>query len=102
MVSKMIVVVDADVDVCDAEQVWFHAGANAHPGRDVVLCEGPTHFTDHAAPVRGLGHKMGIDATRKLAGEGHPRPWPNPLRMDESISEQVTRRWNEYGFKGTR
>lgn len=102
MVSKMVVVVDADVDVRDAEQVWFYAGANAHPGRDVVLCEGPTHFTDHAAPVRGLGHKMGIDATRKLAGEGHPRSWPQELRMDEETVEQVTRRWNDYGFKGGR
>jgi len=99
MVSKILVVVDDDVDVRNAEQVWYRAGANAHPGRDVVLCEGPTHFTDHAAPIRGLGHKLGIDATRKLAAEGHPRPWPSELRTSVTVDEQVTRRWAEYGFK---
>ncbi|MGE3313560.1 MAG: UbiD family decarboxylase [Planctomycetaceae bacterium] len=99
MVSKILVVVDADIDVRDAEQVWFRAGANAHPGRDVVMCEGPTHFSDHAAPVRGLGHKMGIDATRKLPGEGHSRSWPGDLQMDSATVENVARRWAEYGFK---
>lgn len=98
MAAKMIVVVDDGVEVQDEERVWFHVGANAHPGRDVVFCEGPTHWDDHAAPVRGLGHKMGIDATRKLPDEGHPRPWPEPLTSTPEIRDRVTRRWAEYGF----
>ena len=98
MVCKMIVVVDADVDVHDEQQGWFAVGAHAHPGRDVVFCEGPADPSDHAAPVRGMGHKMGIDATRKLPEEGHPRPWPDALQMNADIKEQVTQRWSEYGF----
>ena len=39
-----------------------------------------------------------IDATRKLAGEGHPRTWPDELRMDSATIENVTRRWAEYGL----
>ena len=61
---------------------------------------GPAHPLDHSAPVRGAGHKMGIDATRKLPDEGHPRPWPEPLEMSAEISDLVTTRWAEYGFAG--
>ncbi len=32
---KMLVVVDADVNVHDANEVWSRVGANVHPGRDV-------------------------------------------------------------------
>lgn len=98
--TKIVVVVDADVDVHNEEDVWFHVGAHVHPGRDVLFCEGPTHMHDHAAPVRGMGHKLGIDATRKLPEEGHPRPWPEPVRMNQDVQDLVARRWGEYGFEG--
>jgi 4-hydroxy-3-polyprenylbenzoate decarboxylase len=98
MIMKMIVVVDEDVDVHNEEQVWYTAGSNVHPGRDVVFCEGPTHMTDHAAPVRGMGHKLGLDATRKLPEEGHPRQWPAPLEMTDQIKQRITERWSEYGL----
>lgn len=98
MTSKIVVVVEADVDVQDESAVWFHVGANCHPGRDVLFNEGPTHWQDHAAPVRGLGHKMGIDATRKLPDEGHPRAWPEPLQTTPEMRDLVTGRWPEYGI----
>ncbi|MBW3540462.1 MAG: UbiD family decarboxylase [Planctomycetes bacterium] len=96
---KLLVVVDAEVDVHNEGAVWFHVGAHAHPGRDAVFCEGPTHAFDHAAPVCGMGHKLGLDATRKLPEEGHPRPWPAALDASEEIRRLVTRRWSEYGLK---
>ena len=98
MLSKIIVVVDADVNVHDADEVWFHVGAHIHPGRDVVFNEGPTDILDHAAPICGSGHKMGIDATTKLPDEGHPRPWPPPQIMSQDIKELVSGRWSEYGL----
>lgn len=98
MLSKIIVVVDAGVNVHDADEVWFHVGANVHPGRDVLFCEGPTDILDHAAPVCGVGHKMGIDATAKLSDEGHPRPWPPPQVMSREIKDLVTSRWGQYGL----
>ncbi len=100
-VSKIIVVLDSDIDVTDEGLVWFHVGANVHPGRDVTFCEGPTHVSDHAAPVSGVGHKMGIDATRKLPEEGHPRPWPDALTMTSDIEALVSERWAEYGMDGS-
>lgn len=96
--AKLIVVVDAEVDVRNEYEVWFQVGANVHPGRDVVFCDGPTDMLDHAAPIAGVGRKMGIDATRKLPEEGHPRPWPKELEMSAEVRERVTARWAEYGF----
>ncbi len=98
MFSKIIVVVDEHVNVHNYDEVWFHVGANVHPGRDVVFNQGPTDILDHAAPVCGVGHKMGIDATRKFPEEGHPRPWPDEMLMSAEVIETVTKRWAEYGL----
>ena len=95
---KMLVVVDAAVDIQDDDAVWFEVGANAHPGRDVIFSEGPADMLDHAAPVPGVGHRMGIDATGKLPTEGHPRDWPQSLAVDQETAELIQRRWVEYGI----
>lgn len=96
--AKWIVVVDADIDLREESRVWFHVAANAHPQRDVQFCDGPADFHDHAAPVAGLGQKIGIDATRKGPLEGHPRDWPERLEMSAQMRETVERRWREYGL----
>ncbi len=96
--SKFVIVVDDDVDVHDEQQVWFRVGANAHPGRDTMFCEGPTSMSDHAAPLRGVGHKLGIDATRKLPEEGHEREWPEEVTIPTEVQEQINQRWSEYGL----
>ena len=100
--TKMIVVVDHDVDVHDHEQVLFHLCANCDPGRDIEVVNGPLDILDHAAPRIGAGHKIGFDATQKMPGEecgGHPvRDYPPILKMSEDILERITRRWGEYGL----
>ena len=81
--TKVIVVVDHDVDVHHHEEVLFHLCANADPGRDLEIVHGPLDILDHAAPRLGAGHKIGFDATRKIPGEeagGNPvRDWPTYL-----------------------
>lgn len=100
--TKLIVVVDEEVDVHDHEQVLFHLCANCDPGRDVEVVNGPLDILDHAAPRLGAGHKMGFDATRKMPGEevgGHGvRNWPTLIAMSEQIKQQVDRRWGELGL----
>jgi 4-hydroxy-3-polyprenylbenzoate decarboxylase len=96
--TKIIVVVDADVDVHNPDDVLFHVGANVDPQRDIELVRGPVDILDHAAPVCGAGSKMGIDATRKLPGEGTVRAWPAELEMTPEVKALVTRRWGEYGL----
>jgi 4-hydroxy-3-polyprenylbenzoate decarboxylase len=53
---------------------------------------------DHAAPYLCAGSKMGIDATRKIPGEGIQRPWPPKIEMPQEIKDLVDQRWKEYGI----
>jgi 4-hydroxy-3-polyprenylbenzoate decarboxylase len=41
---------------------------------------------------------MGLDATRKIAGEGVVREWPDEMEMTADIKTLVDRRWAEYGL----
>jgi 3-polyprenyl-4-hydroxybenzoate decarboxylase len=38
-------------------------------------------------PQSSPGSKLGIDATKKLLGEGFKRPWPPLIRMDEAFGQ---------------
>jgi len=67
--TKMIVVVDGDVDVHDERAVLRALFENCHFQRDLERVNGPLDILDHAAPRLGAGHKVGFDATRKIAGE---------------------------------
>jgi len=96
--TKTIVVVDDHVDVHDQDQVLFQLCSNVDPRRDIVLADGPLDILDHAAPVCGVGSKLGIDATRKIAGEGTVREWPAELEMSAAVRRLVSSRWAEYGL----
>ena len=95
--SKAVVVVDADVNVHDYEEVFFRVGANVDPKRDVLITEGPLDQLDHAPGRQFYGGKLGIDATHKLPEED-ARPWPEEIVMSDEIRERVTSRWAEYGL----
>ena len=95
--SKSVIVVDADVDVHDYQQVFFYAGANVDPARDVVLADGPTDHLDHASTLQFVSGKLGIDATAKSPAEG-AREWPPEIQMSAEIRELVSARWSEYGI----
>ena len=98
MFSKMIVVVDDDVNVHDEQDVLFHLGANVDWRRDTVIVDGPCDILDHATTYYGTGGKIGIDATRKIEGEGVVRAWPDPLRMSDEIIQRIQERWATYGL----
>ena len=82
MFTKMIVVVDEDVNVHDTREVLFRLCANIDPQRDLIFSKGPADVLDHATPVVGFGSKLGIDATHKLSGEANCRTWPPLIQMD--------------------
>ena len=98
MFSKIIVIVDAHVDVQDTDAVWFHVGSNVDPRRDISFTDGPVDILDHASPMLGIGSKMGIDATKKWATEGFDREWPTEIEMTDEMKAQVDKRWREYGL----
>jgi len=35
------------------------------------------------------GGKLGIDATKKIPGEGFKRPWPPLIKMDEATRKRI-------------
>jgi 4-hydroxy-3-polyprenylbenzoate decarboxylase len=41
------------------------------------------------------GSKLGIDATKKLPGEGFKRPWPPLIKMDENVKTKVEKPFDE-------
>ena len=89
MFTKYIVVVDDDVDVHNTSEVLFRLCANTDPQRDAIFTKGPADVLDHATTELAIGSKMGIDATRKLPGEGCPRPWPPLIKMDPAVKEKL-------------
>ena len=99
MFSKIIIVVDKDVDVQNVDEVLFRVGSNVDPKRDVTIVEGPVDVLDHAAPLMGAGSKMGIDATTKWREEGYQREWPDEITMSQEIIDLVGQRWKEYGIE---
>jgi 4-hydroxy-3-polyprenylbenzoate decarboxylase len=89
MFTKYLVVVDDDVNVRNTSEVLFRLCANTDPQRDTIITRGPADVLDHATPEIGIGSKIGIDATRKLKGEGYSREWPPLIKMDEAIKKKV-------------
>ena len=101
MLTRCLVVVDADVDVQDVRSVAWFALNNVDASRDLVIMPGPVDDLDHSGSyVPALGHKLGVDATRKTAGEGYEREWPPDILMDRATRERVTKRWADYGRDG--
>jgi 4-hydroxy-3-polyprenylbenzoate decarboxylase len=78
----------------------------------MMFTKGPSDVLDHAtseiAPPReiqrgtgdqgksrqdyltGQGSKLGIDATKKIPGEGFKRPWPPLIKMDKQVKDKIT------------
>lgn len=100
MFTKVIVVVDHDVNVHDPREVLWKALCAIDPERDVQFTFGPVDTLDHAARTQDYGSKMGIDATRKWESEGFRRPWPDVIEMDEGTRRRVDGLWKSLGLPG--
>jgi 4-hydroxy-3-polyprenylbenzoate decarboxylase len=98
MFTKVMIVVDHDVNVQDLAEVAWVVGNHIDPKRDVTFVEGPVDVLDHAAPALGYGSKMGIDATVKRRDEGFERGWPDAIVMDEKTKRYVDSIWQKLGL----
>jgi 4-hydroxy-3-polyprenylbenzoate decarboxylase len=99
MFTKYIVVVDDDVDVHNTSDVLFRLCANTDPQRDSIFTKGPADVLDHATSEMAIGTKLGIDATKKLPGEGFKRPWPPLIKMDEAVRKKMGALFNASNSK---
>jgi 4-hydroxy-3-polyprenylbenzoate decarboxylase len=93
MFSKVIVVVDEDVNVQNVSEVAWNALNNIDPERDIQFVLGPVDSLDHASRLANYGSKMGVDATKKWPQEGFTRPWPDVIRMPADVSKRVDELW---------
>ncbi len=50
---------------------------------------------DHATNEIAIGSKLGIDATKKLPGEGFKRAWPPLVKMDEGVRKKIDSLFNK-------
>jgi 4-hydroxy-3-polyprenylbenzoate decarboxylase len=93
MFTKVIIVVDEDVDVQDLADVTLKVLNHIDPERDIQFILGPVDSLDHASRLANYGSKMGVDATRKWPTEGFTRPWPDEIVMEANTKALVDSKW---------
>ena len=89
MFSKTVIVFDKDVDVQNVSEAAWIAGTHVDPQRDIQFTVGPMDDLENASNLPAYGSKMGIDATRKWAGEGFTREWPTRLETTEAAARKA-------------
>ena len=93
--TKILIAVDADIDIRSWSDVMWAVATRMDPSRDLMTVDRtPIDHLDFASPVMGLGGKLGIDATRKIGTETM-REWGATMQMDGDIQRRVTDRWRE-------
>jgi len=98
MFSKVIVVVDEDVDVQNVSETAWKALNNIDPQRDIEFSMGPIDSLDHSSRLPNYGSKMGIDATAKWQSEGFARRWPAVIEMSVDVKQRVNDLWKRAGL----
>ena len=69
----------------------------ALPKAEQHLHQSPSDVLDHATSEIASGRKLGIDATKKLPGEGFKRPWPPLIKMDAAVKAKVEKLFGGMG-----
>ena len=97
--TKMIIVVDDDIDIHNTNDVIWAITTRTDAARDtVIINNAPTDTLDPASPLVNLGSKMGIDATQKTKEEGYQREIQQQVKVDEKTKNLVDSKWDQYGL----
>lgn len=68
--TKMLIIVDDDINPRDWDDIAWALSTRMDPGRDVMILDRtPMDYLDFASPIEGLAGKIGIDATSKIGTE---------------------------------
>jgi 4-hydroxy-3-polyprenylbenzoate decarboxylase len=95
MYTKVVIVVDDDIDVRNWNDVVWAMSTRVDPARDTVIVENtPIDYLDFASPTAGLGSKLGIDATSKWPGEVS-REWGRAITMSDDVVARVDALWKQ-------
>lgn len=86
---RVVIAVDAELDVADLSLVMWYALGNFDPQRDTYLVEFPGNSTKYVA----------FDGTQKLPPyDNMDRECPSIVRMDAKTIQRVDSRWPSYGI----
>ena len=96
--TKLIIVVDPDIDVRNWDDVIWALSTRFDASRDLVMIQDtPIDYLDFASPRPGLGGKLGLDATNKIGPETE-REWGRVLAMTPDVTQRVDALWDELGL----
>ena len=99
--TKMIIVVDDDIDARDWKDVMWAIATRFDASRDLTVIDNtPIDYLDFASPLPELGGKIGLDATNKIGSETI-REWGRPIRMSDEIVDLVSGKWPSLGLPGS-
>ncbi|AEA47832.1 menaquinone biosynthesis decarboxylase [Archaeoglobus veneficus] len=94
--TKVVIVVDDDVNVQNMQEVIWAITSRFDPARDVIIIpEAPIDSLDHSTYKPNLGGKLGIDATKKWKEEGFEREWPDAVEMSPDVKQKIDAIWGE-------
>lgn len=100
--TKLLIVVDEDIDVRSWDDVMWAVATRSDPSRDLVtINDTPIDYLDFASPKSGLGGKLGIDATIKIPPEVD-REWGRVLAMDPAVAARIDEIWSRLGLGANR
>jgi 4-hydroxy-3-polyprenylbenzoate decarboxylase len=91
-----LIILDAFVDVNNLSDVAWRALGNTDWRRDLEFSTG---LVDHYASGDLPRSFIGLDATSKTAEDGHPRGWPEEIKMTDDIIKKVDKGWSGYGLQ---
>jgi 4-hydroxy-3-polyprenylbenzoate decarboxylase len=96
--TKLIIAVDADIDVRAWSDVIWALSTRFDAPRDLVtIADTPIDYLDFASAESGLGGKLGLDATTKIGPETR-RQWGKVLRMSDEVAARVDALWPGLGL----
>ena len=95
MGPNWIIVVDADADIDDWNDIWWRMYSRTEPHRDVWITPPRQHGGHQPLVKHGFTSRIAIDATSKFKGV----EFPEINTVSRELSQKVLSRWAELGLE---
>jgi 4-hydroxy-3-polyprenylbenzoate decarboxylase len=94
-----VIVVDHDIDVNNLSEVMWAFSMNVRADQDLMISDQREQDLEHPGlSPRGVGARLGVDATRKWKAENYARERPDLVTMDDGVMEKVLANWQTDGL----